>query len=99
MSTYRFSVDIEMDREGNPLHPYDPFCRRSAAEMEELDYFIFESEEDLEANGPGTAEQREKYVLEQEGTLNPQNGHFTCDRCYMNLGGPGPVNGRRWRCP
>jgi hypothetical protein len=94
---YRFSVDIDMDREGNPLHPYDPFCRRSAAEMPDYDTFIFESEEDERDNGPVTPEMREKFVIREEGTYNPQNGHFTCDRCYINLKMPSGPSG--WRAP
>lgn len=74
--------------EGNPLHPYDPVCKRYAAEMEDYDTFIFESPEDEAARGPVTPEMREHYVRSGEGTYNPQNGHFTCDLCYIKLGMP-----------
>lgn len=74
--------------EGNPLHPYDPVCKRYAAEMTYLDSFIFESEEDEARRGPATPEMRERYVITGEGTYNHLNGHFTCDTCYIKIGMP-----------
>jgi hypothetical protein len=93
-----FSVDPnELGGEGNPLHPYDPFCRRYAAEMEDYDSFIFESEEDERDNGPVTPEMRENYVIREEGTYNHLNGHFACDSCYIDLKMPSGPGG--WHAP
>lgn len=87
----------EFGGEGNPLHPYDPVCKRYAADMDSYDSFLFESEEDEAARGPATPQMREEYVMNEEGTYNPVNGHFTCDTCYISIGMPsGPAG---WRCP
>lgn len=37
------------------------------------------------------------WVWEEEGTLNRANGHFLCDRCYINAGMPSAPGG--WKCP
>lgn len=36
-------------------------------------------------------------VLMEEGTLNPENGHFLCNMCYINAGMPSSPSG--WKCP
>lgn len=91
------SGPADFESEGNPLHPFDPSCRRYASEMEYLDTFIFESPEDEEENGPVTPEMREKYIRTEEGTYNRLNGHFLCDDCYIKAGMPsGPAG---WKCP
>ena len=37
------------------------------------------------------------YVRAEEGTYNPDNGHFLCTDCYVDAGCPsGP---RGWRAP
>jgi hypothetical protein len=83
------TIDLgNWETEGNPLHPFDPICRRYASEMEELDPFIFEDEEDEDEHGPVTPQMREQYVITGEGTYNPLNGHFNCDRCYIAIGMP-----------
>ena len=28
------------------------------------------------------------YVIEEEGTYNPKNGHFYCTSCYIKIGMP-----------
>jgi hypothetical protein len=28
------------------------------------------------------------YVRKEEGTFNPDNGHFLCDNCYISAGMP-----------
>lgn len=87
----------ELGQEGDPLHPYDPVCKRYAADMDDYDAFIFEDAEDQAENGPVTPEMREKYVMAEEGTYNRLNGHFTCDICYINLQMPTVPGG--WKCP
>lgn len=39
----------------------------------------------------------EDYVLEEEGTLNPENGHFLCTYCYVKAGVPSMPGG--WVAP
>jgi hypothetical protein len=75
--------------------PYDPSCKRYAREIREYDtfaavYFRVSLSE-------VTPELREKYVLVEEGTYNPENGHFLCDVCYIEAGQPTSRTG--WRCP
>lgn len=66
--------------------PFDPRCGRFAADMPELD-----------DPRHGTGYTRAEYVRAEEGTFNPANGHFLCDRCYIDAGMPTGPNG--WRCP
>jgi hypothetical protein len=91
------NVPEDLGREGNPLHPYDPYCKRYAADMVYLNTFLFESAEDEAARGPATPQMREAYVIEEEGTYNHLNGHFTCDDCYITLRMPSRPGG--WKCP
>jgi hypothetical protein len=37
------------------------------------------------------------FVRDQEGTYNPENGHFLCTNCYIEVGMPTSPNG--WICP
>ena len=39
----------------------------------------------------------DEYVWREEGTLNPDNGHFLCDRCYIMAGMPSSPDG--WIAP
>lgn len=39
----------------------------------------------------------DEYVIKFEGTLNPNNGHFTCTKCYIELGQPATRYG--WKAP
>jgi len=38
-----------------------------------------------------------EYVWQEEGTLNPSNGHFLCDSCYIAAGMPTAPGG--WTAP
>ena len=39
-----------------------------------------------------------QFVIREEGTLNPANGHFLCTDCYVKAGSPSaPPPG--WRAP
>jgi hypothetical protein len=38
-----------------------------------------------------------EYVRREEGTLNPDNGHFACTACYIEMGMPSSSRG--WRAP
>jgi len=39
----------------------------------------------------------DEYVWQEEGTLNPNNGHFLCDSCYIAAGMPTAPGG--WTAP
>lgn len=40
-----------------------------------------------------------QFVEREEGTLNPENGHFACSRCYIAMGMPTGEHGKRWVAP
>lgn len=76
------------------IEPFDPRCERLARDMNDYDSFL-----DLppkhKPNAKGNA--RVAFVINEEGTYNPVNGHFLCDSCYMAEGQPSSPNG--WKCP
>lgn len=37
------------------------------------------------------------YVMTEEGTFNPENGHFACTECYIQMGMPSSPSG--WIAP
>lgn len=37
------------------------------------------------------------YVVVEEGTYNPENGHFACTSCYIAMGMPSSPRG--WKAP
>lgn len=37
------------------------------------------------------------YVRKEEGTYNPENGHFLCTPCYVAIGMPSSPHG--WHAP
>lgn len=37
------------------------------------------------------------YVIEEEGTYNPDNGHFCCTECYVQIGMP--ITEEGWKAP
>ena len=51
----------------------------------------------LESAGYVEQEPNCAYVIEEEGTYNPANGHFACDSDYIALGQPSSRSG--WKCP
>jgi hypothetical protein len=40
----------------------------------------------------------DQYVRCEEGTYNPENGHFACTDCWIAMGCP-TAPGRGWRAP
>jgi hypothetical protein len=38
-----------------------------------------------------------QFVQENEGTYNPENGHFCCTNCYIKIGMPSSREG--WKAP
>lgn len=76
--------------------PYDPYCDRYASEMPDYDTFFCSSKEELDSLSEDELKQRRNaYVRSEEGTYNPANGHFACDRCYIKIGFPSSPSG--WR--
>lgn len=45
----------------------------------------------------GTNLQPIEYVKQEEGTYNPENGHFLCTGCYIKAGMPSSPRG--WKAP
>ena len=39
----------------------------------------------------------DEYVRQEEGTYNPENGHFLCTACYVRAGMPSSPRG--WTAP
>jgi hypothetical protein len=39
-----------------------------------------------------------EYVMKEEGTYNPENGHFLCTECYITAGMPSLAGGG-WKAP
>jgi len=39
----------------------------------------------------------EEFVRQEEGTFNPENGHFACTECYIRMGMPSSK--ARWVAP
>lgn len=69
--------------------PAEPMCMGCAKVPEELlEYVICGEAEDQTPT---------EYVIENEGTYNPRNGHFLCDSCYIKNGQPSSSRG--WVCP
>lgn len=65
--------------------PFCPGCRRFAEQLVYIDSW------------KDPDESRTDYIWREEGTLNPNNGHFLCDSCYIKAGQPSSPIG--WRCP
>jgi hypothetical protein len=82
-----------LTRTDDPAEPFDPRCKRFARTMKEYDDAITDGEEGVEV----TPRDRIEYVQTEDETFNPRNGHFLCDRCYIEAGMPSTESG--WRCP
>lgn len=64
-------------------------CIRCGKEPHEIEEYI----EHAEAEGMTP----EQFVRIEEGTFNPENGHFACTSCYIGMGMPSSP--RRWKAP
>lgn len=71
------------------MTPFDPYCGRRPEEIPEY--------AEAEAVVDGTYLSPSDYVICQEGTFNPANGHFCCTECYVQIGMPSSPQG--WRAP
>lgn len=69
-----------------PDKPFDPRCRRHPSEIPEYVDAAADAEMDVDT-----------YVQRDEGTYNPENGHFLCTSCYIAVGQPSSPRG--WQCP
>lgn len=68
------------------MRPYDPHCKRYPDEIP--DVVAYAAMEELEPD---------EFIRREEGTFNPANGHFLCDKCYIAAGMPSSLIG--WKCP
>lgn len=66
--------------------PFDPACERRPDQIPE--YVEAAKEHEMTPD---------EYVKREEGTYNPDNGHFLCTTCYVKHGMPSSPRG--WVCP
>ena len=67
-------------------------CNRAPSDLEEY------IEASKEARAGGEEITPEQYVKLEEGTYNPENGHFLCTDCYIEKGMP-TAPSIRWVAP
>lgn len=70
------------------MKPYDPRCGRYAEQIPAV-----------RAEAAALNLTPEEWVLREEGTYNPDNGHFSCDACYIEMGMPSKPFPERWVTP
>lgn len=70
----------------NEPEPFDPACKRRPSQIDE--YVEAAAEHGMTPD---------EYVRLEEGTYNPENGHFLCTPCYFEYGAPSSSRG--WKCP
>jgi hypothetical protein len=73
------------------LNPICIGCQRTPDVIPE---YVEQARVESQAGDPITATQ---WCLEEEGTLNPLNGHFLCTECYIRAGMPVAPGG--WKAP
>ncbi|HYE39172.1 MAG TPA: hypothetical protein VEB23_04525 [Ramlibacter sp.] len=61
-------------------------CKKRPAELDE--YTELAADENMTPD---------EYVRKEEGTYNPENGHFLCTNCYVEAGMPSSPQG--WVAP
>lgn len=69
----------------------EPICIGCNKTPEELSEYI------EMARSEGRGETPSEFVRRDEGTYNPENGHFLCTPCYVRAGQPSSPRG--WRAP
>ena len=67
-------------------NPFCPGCRLFAVQHPEMLAMVSAGE----ATSPEAA-------AREDGTYNPENGHFLCMECYIGAGMPSSPDG--WTCP
>lgn len=86
-SIYRRLFGPVMDfHPGAPPRPLCIGCNKHPSEIEE-----YCDEEVTDGMTP------DDYVRSEEGTYNPENGHFLCTGCYCDAGMPSSPRG--WQAP
>jgi hypothetical protein len=90
-----------------PDNPDDPICVGCAKRPYELDEYVQMVTEPPDESEPQkfvmaselgqVMLKAKKYVIQEEGTYNPANGHFLCTYCYIKNGQPTGSHG--WVCP
>lgn len=78
-------------------NPQDPICIGCARRPTEILNYIECAAGSEEGMVMVTPEAIRLYVIEEEGTYNPRNGHFLCDEDYIRNGMPSSDRG--WVCP
>ena len=70
-----------------------PICQGCFKPADQIDEYV-------EAAGQ-EGKTPDHYVMTDEGTYNPENGHFLCTECYIKAGMPASPPGSRygWKCP
>lgn len=69
--------------------PIIPVCIGCGKEPHELEEYVEAATECDDSPA--------RYVMTEEGTYNPKNGHFLCTPCYIKAGMPS--NPRGWMAP
>jgi hypothetical protein len=89
--------------------PFDPMCGRTAVEVgeyhsyaeERYNYYVDKAVSNTphwsELTDEAKATEVNRYVRNEEGTYNQDNGHFLCTDCYIKAGMPSSSLG--WVCP
>ena len=70
-------------------------CKKVPEDIGE--YVHYAKAENAYADSPNEYITPTQYVQDQEGTYNPENGHFLCTECYINAGMPSSRWG--WKAP
>lgn len=76
-------------------NPDDPICIGCAKRPHELAEYVAMCM--TEPGDEPTPDEVRQFVICDEGTYNPTNGHFLCTPCYLKNGQPSSPSG--WRAP
>lgn len=76
--------------------PNDPICVGCTRRPYEVPMYVTMVREGPDSPIP-SQEEVARYVIEDEGTYNRENGHYLCDECYIKNGQPSSSTG--WVCP
>ncbi len=72
----------------------DVKCFRCKKRPDEIDEYL-----PGRAWDEGEFESPSDYVQNEEGTFNPENGHFACTACYIAIGMPALDWPDKWMAP
>lgn len=94
----RRRYDIVQAHTGDPNDPICVGCAKRPFELPEYDMLIDDTDPES-LTDERRAELRLQACLQEEGTLNPENGHFLCNHDYILNGQPSKRSPDRWICP